>query len=370
MNHEGGSFDQGRRLHDKAQGRAGDGRADAFPSSSDLRREASSGVATISDVAARAGVSTSTVSRFLRGEWVRKGETIAEAVEALGYRPNAAARGLRSRVSHAIAVVGHDIMNPYLAEVIRGVQSVATEHLYLAEGKVAPEEAVLELSSRVDGFICASVTDETDALSALKECGRPSVLLEFEPRDRGHGLDTVVIDDEGGARQGVEYLLTLGHERIGIIAGPSTTSPGRNRLRGAELALKAAGLNLESKYLDVSDFSWQGGYQAAARLMGRDPAPTAIFAVNNLMSLGCLHCLHELGARIPADVSFIGFDPLVSCELFNPPPTTVDRPQSEQGALAMRLLKSRMEGRVSGPARRIVMETHLVVRQSCAAPPG
>jgi DNA-binding LacI/PurR family transcriptional regulator len=334
----------------------------------ELRAGRASGLATISDVAAYAGVSTSTVSRFLRGEWVRKGEAIAEAVALFGYRPNAAARGLRSRVSHAVAVILHDITNPYLAEVVRGVQSVATEHLYLAEGKLAPEEAVLELSSRVDGFICASVTDETDVLNVLKQSKKPAVLLEFEPRERGHGLDTVVVDDVGGARQGIDYLLALGHERIGIIAGPSTTSPGRDRLRGAELAMQAAGRSLDDKYLEVSDFSWEGGYQATARLMGRDPAPTAIFAVNNLMSLGCLHCLHELGAGIPRDVSFIGFDPLVSCEIFNPPPTTIDRPQSEQGALAMRLLKSRLEGRVTGQARRIVLETHLVIRQSCAAP--
>jgi DNA-binding LacI/PurR family transcriptional regulator len=301
---------------------------------------------------------------------VRKGEAIAEAVEALGYRPNAAARGLRSRVTHAIAVVLHDITNPYLAEVVRGVQSVAVEHLYLAEGKHAPEEAVLELSSRVDGFICASVTDESDVLTALKECGRPAVLLEFEPRDPDHGLDTVVVDDEGGARQAIEYLLTLGHTRIGIVAGPSTTSPGRDRLRGAQLALETAGLELEDRYLEVSDFSWEGGYQATARLMGRAPAPTGIFVVNNLMSLGCLQCLHDLGTRIPEDISFIGFDPLVSCELFKPPPTTIDRPQSEQGALAMRLLQSRMAGRVSERARRIVMETHLAVRQSCGPPPA
>jgi DNA-binding LacI/PurR family transcriptional regulator len=331
----------------------------------------------MADVARLAEVSTSTVSRFLRGERVREPERIAKVVEELGYRPNAAARNLRSQRTHAIAVVQHDITNPYLAGVVQGVNSVAGEHrysIYLAEGRVipdgngGPEEAVLDLSSRVDGFICAALTDEDNVLEALHACGRPAVLLEFEPRDPGHGFDVVVVDDETAAKQAVDHLLDLGHTRIGVIAGPDSTSPGRNRLRGVELALEARGLEVPPEYLEVSDFTWDGGYQAAARLMGRSPAPTAIFASNNLMSLGCLYCLRDLGARIPADVSFIGFDPLVSGDLFDPPPTIVDRPQVEQGALAMRLLDNRITGKAQGPPRRIVLSAELVIRESTAPP--
>lgn len=332
----------------------------------------------MSDVAKLADVSVSTVSRFLRGERVREGDRIAKVVEELGYRPNAAARNLRSQRSHAIAVVQHDITNPYLAGVVRGVNSVAFENqysIYLAEGMIAeeegmsgPEEAILDLSSRVDGFICASLTDGDHTLEALQACGRPVVLLEFEPRDPNHGFDVVVVDDESAARQATEYLLGLGHTEIAVIAGPETTSPGRNRLHGIELALGAAGLQLRPQYLEVGDFTWDGGYQAAARLMANSPPPTAIFASNNLMALGALHCLKDLGTRIPDDVSFISFDPLVSGDLFNPPPTTVDRPQVEQGALAMRLLDNRIMGKAEGPPRRMVLSAQLVVRESCAAP--
>lgn len=332
---------------------------------------------TMADVARLADVSISTVSRFLRGETVREPERIAAVVDQLGYRPNAAARNLRSQRNHAIAVVQHDITNPYLAGVVQGVNSVAAEHrysIYLAEGMPggasAPEEAVLDLSSRVDGFICAALTDEDNVLEALESCGRPAVLLEFEPRDPDHGFDVVVIDDETAARQAVGRLLELGHTRIGVIAGPDTTSPGRNRLRGAELALEEHELELAPPLLEVADFTWDGGYQAAARLMGRSPAPTAIFACNNLMALGCLYCLRDLGARIPEEISFIGFDPLVSSELFNPPPTVVDRPQIEQGALAMRLLEGRISGNAQGPPRRIVLSATLVERESCAPPRG
>ncbi len=335
--------------------------------------------ARMSDVAELAEVSISTVSRFLRGEKVRDPDRIARIVDQLGYRPNAAARNLRSQRTHAIAVVQHDITNPYLAGVVRGVNSVAVEHeynIYLVEGMVdgglsgRPENAILDLGSRVDGLICAALSDEDNTMNALRSTRRPVVLIEFEPHDPQHDFDVVVIDEEPASRQAVEYLIGLGHTRIAVIAGPETTSPGRNRLRGAELALEAAGLALPPEFLEVSDFTLEGGYQAAARIMAQVPAPTAIFACNNMMSLGCLHCLHDLGTRIPDDISFVSFDPLVSGDLFNPPPTYVDRPQIEQGALAMRLLDNRIMGKAEGPPRRIVLSTELVTRESCAPPPA
>ncbi len=328
---------------------------------------------TIADVAELAGVSTATVSRFLRGETVRRKEDIAQAIEKLGYTPNAAARNLRSSTTDAVAVIQHDITNPYLAEVVKGVQAVAHEYgysLFLAEGIDEPAKAISGLASRVDGFIHASATDQDGSLEALTQSGKPAVLLEFEPREEEHGFDSVVLDDEGGSRKAIEYLIGLGHVNFGIIAGSIDSSVGRNRLAGATLALEEAGIEVPPEQIEISDFSWEGGYQATARLMGRAPAPTAIFAANNLMSLGSLHCLRDLGIRIPGDVSFISFDPLVSGRLFRPPPTYVDRPQSEQGALAMRLLVGRMLGRVEGPVRKIVMETDLVAGSSCGPPPG
>jgi LacI family transcriptional regulator len=331
---------------------------------------------TMADVAALAEVSISTVSRFLRGETVRQPERIAKVVEELGYRPHAAARDLRSQRTHAIAIVQHDITNPYLAGVVRGVSSIAVEHeysIYLAEGMTAgggsrSENAILDLASRVDGFICAALSDEDNTLAALHAARRPVVLIEFEPREPDPQFDVVVIEDEVGARQAVEYLIGLGHTEIAVIAGPESTSPGRNRLRGAEVALGAAGLNLHSENLEVSDFTLEGGYQAAARILARSPGPTAIFACNNMMALGCLHCIHDLGIRIPDDISFVSFDPLVSGDLFNPVPTVVDRPQIDQGALAMRLLDNRIMGKAEGPPRRIVLSVDLVVRGSCSPP--
>lgn len=332
---------------------------------------------TMLDLAMLAGVSAATVSRHLRGERVRHADRIAAAVAELDYRRNETAQNLRGQRTHSIAVVQRDLTNPYLAAVVQGVHSVAVKHryaIYVAEGVSGdanvpePADTIFDLSSRVDGFIYSALTDGDMALEALQASGLPVVLIESEPREAGHEFDVVVVDDEGAAREAAEYLLSLGHKRLAVIAGPQDTSPGRTRLRGFQAALGAAGLSLDERYLEVADFSWAGGYQATARLLGGSPPPTAIFGANNLMALGCLHCLHDLGIRIPNDISFVGFDPLVSSELFSPPPTLVSRPASEQGALAMRLLDNRMMGKADGPPRRIVLSAELVLRGSCAPP--
>lgn len=327
-------------------------------------------VATIGEVAAAAGVSSATVSRYMRGERVRKAEAVAEAVARLNYRPNAVARGLRMRTTEAVAVVAHDITNPYAAALVRGVQSVAAPRffsVYVAAEADDVEAAIFGVGTRVDGIICAAATDSSH-IEALKATGRPTVLVEFEPADHEHDFDVVVLDNVNGSRRAIDELIRLGHRHIGVIAGPDSISVGRDRLQGPREAAAQAAAEVEL-LVEHSDFSFDGGYQATARLLGRGAAPTAIFAPNNLTALGTLHCIHDLGIPMPDNLSFIGFDPLASHELFTPPPSTVERPESEQGVLAMRLLESRMRGRGPLTPRRIVLETTLKLRASCGPPP-
>lgn len=333
-----------------------------------------SGIVRMTQVAAESGVSVATVSRYLRGHTVRRADAIQEAIERLKYRPNAMARGLRSQTTQAVGVVVHDITNPFSAAVVSGVQSVAGPgqySLYLAGGRTMDMQAMIaDVALRVDGIIFAAATEGSHAIEALEEAGKPTVLLEFEPSDQPHEFDTVKLDNVGGARLAVEHLLGLGHTRIGIVAGPDSISVGRERLEGALQALTAAGIDLDTIPVEPSDFTTESGYQATARLMGRAEAPTAIFTPNNTTSLGCLQCLHDLAVAIPERLSFVGFDPLPSCDLLHPPPTTIDRPEVEQGVLAMRMLENRMAGRGTSAARRVVLETRLVVRGSSAPPPA
>lgn len=332
------------------------------------------GIVRMTQVAEASGVSVATVSRYLQGHTVRRADEIQKAIERLKYRPNAMARGLRSQTTQAVGVVVHDITNPFSAAVVSGVQSVAGPRqysLYLAGGGDMDLTAIIaDIALRVDGIIFAAATEGSHAIEALEEAGKPTVLLEFEPSDQPHEFDTVKLDNVGGARSGVEHLLGLGHTQIGIVAGPDRISVGRERLTGALQALEAAGLDLDAIPVEPSDFTTAGGYQATARLMGRANAPTAIFTPNNTTSLGCLQCLHDLAVGVPENVSFVGFDPLPACDLLNPPPTTIDRPESEQGVLAMRMLESRMAGRGLRTPRHVVLETRLTVRNSSGPPPA
>lgn len=330
--------------------------------------------ATIVDVAEAAGVSAMTVSRFLRGESVRAAERIERAVDELAFRPSAAARTLRSGRTLAVALVVPDITNPYFAAVVRGVESVARAGGYTVilansdEDRDREQSALEAVLGRVDGVILAPV-DESDRNGDLaREVGLALVHLD-RATERGSAVDSVLVDNAGGAASAVAHLAGLGHRRIATIAGPPSSTPGRERLEGFLRGLEAAGLQPAQDHVERCDFREAGGAAAMGRLWSLPVRPTAVFVANNQMTLGALGWLRRAGVRVPDDVSIIGFDDHAFSDLLDPPLTVIDRPMEEQGAAAMELLLDRLTG--GGPAepRRIVLPTSLVVRRSCAPPP-
>lgn len=329
---------------------------------------------TIKDVAARAGVSVATVSRFLNGARVRQAAQIEQAVELLAFRPNQLARSLKSGSTRTIGVLVPDISNPFFADVVKGAESVmrAGEYSLLlcnTDESVERERVVAAtlLQKRVDGILMAPATEWSDAPLMLQARHIPVVFIDR--RIEADGFDIVLVDNIAGARQAAEYFVSLGHERIAVISGPLDTTPGRERYEGFVEGLRVRGRELEERYLQVADFREDGGYQAALRLLAVRPPPTALFVANNLMAIGALRAMHNLGVQIPREMSFISFDDLALAELTTPPLTVVSRPSTEQGVLAMRLLQFRMEKSPDAAARKIVLETRLVVRGSCAGPP-
>ena len=324
-------------------------------------------------MARRAGVSTASVTRFLRGQRVRSASAIAEAVRALDYRPSEVARSLKSGVTRSIGVVVPDVSNPFFAAVVKGAESVSRLDMYnislcnTDESAEREHEVLAALRGRVDGLILAPVTEQAETVADLRRAEVPIVLLDREFHGNT-GFDAVLVDNAGGARQAVEHLVGLGHERIGLISGPIDTTPGRGRYEGFVAALGDAGIELDEAHVQQGDFREEGGYQAALRLLAVQPPLTAIFAANNLMSIGALRALRDMGASVPGDVSFIGFDDHALAELLAPPLTVIDRPTEEQGALAMRLLLNRLGGATGDKPRRIVLDTTLRSRGSCAPP--
>jgi LacI family transcriptional regulator len=327
---------------------------------------------TIHDVAAAAGVSAATVSRYLAGQPVRRGEQIRVAIERLDFRPRPAAQSLKSGTTGSIAVIVPDISDPYFAAVVKGVESISRQDswhifLYNTEEDGEREAAILrELRGRVDGVILTPADESLEAQQRLLSTKIPIVLLDREI-NAGDEFDKVLIDNEGGAAQAAEYLLGLGHRRIGVISGPLATTPGRTRYAGFMSKLESAAVELPASHIQISDFREDGGYQSTLRLLALELPPSAIFVSNNLMCAGVLRALHDMRVSVPSEVSVIGFDDLHLAELLSPPLTVIGRPTEEQGRLAIRLLLNRLAGRSVKP-RTIVLDTRLVIRESCAIP--
>ncbi|MBA2517161.1 MAG: LacI family DNA-binding transcriptional regulator [Solirubrobacterales bacterium] len=325
---------------------------------------------TIHDVARTAEVSAATVSRHLQGANVRAADRVRQAIEDLGFRPQPAAQSLKSRITRSVAVVVPDITDPYFASVVKGVESIARHDgynifLYNSEEDGAREAGIIaDLYGRVDGVILTPADESPSAGARLESAGMPTVLLDREC-GAPERFDAVLVDNEGGAAQAARHLLELGHTDIGVICGPLDTTPGRTRHDGFLAVLKERGVELADGRVQISDFREEGGYQTALRMLALETPPTAVFVSNNLMCAGVLRALHDMRVSVPEELSVIGFDDLHLAELLNPPLTVIGRPTEEQGALAMRLLLNLLGGGAARP-RRIVLDTRLVIRESCA----
>lgn len=326
--------------------------------------------ATISDVARTAGVSTSSVSRHLKGLAVQRADRIAEAMNELEFRPSEVARWLKSGKTLALGLVVPDVTNPFFAAVVKGAESVANAAGYsvvLCNTDESPDrehDVLAAMRGRVDGLLLAPARDDAETVESLDELGVPVVLVDRTLPDPGP-TDSVLIDNAGGAAAAARHLLDLGHRHLALISGPLDTTPGAERHDSFVAACVAADADV---VVDHGDFREDGGYQAAMRLFGRADAPTAVLAANNLMTVGLLRALHDLGLRVPDAVSVIGFDDHVLADLLDPPLTVIDRATDMQGAVATRMLLARLSDTASGAGRTVRLETSLVVRSSTGPP--
>lgn len=330
----------------------------------------------LKDVALRAGVSVSTVSRVLTGSPLVNAETrdrVQQAMDALEYRPSRVARRLRGDRGEAslLGLIVPDIRNPFFAEVARGVERVAQAHSRMVfVGNSDEDEAVerryLELmrAERVDGIILPASSDNATTVVELARGGLPVVCLDRRlPRAT---LDTVVADNLEGAYEAVCHLLQIGHRRIGFIGGRALLSTTHERREGYRRALGDAGVAFDEALVRAGDSRQEGGRQMTHELLTTPRPPTALLVGNNLMTLGALEMIHALGLRIPDDVAVVGYDDMPWAVAFNPPLTAVRQPAQELGRRAAELLLAR----IADPSRSttlVTLKPELVVRQSCGA---
>jgi LacI family transcriptional regulator len=332
---------------------------------------------TLSDVAQAAGVHPGTASRALnpatRGRVSpATARRVLAAAGRLGYLPNSLARGLRTRRSYTVGIMVPDLTNPLFPPIVRGVDEVLGPAGYSGlvantdNDEIREELLFAALRARqADGFIVATAHREAPLLDRMAEARVPMVLVNRTTDNRA--IPAVVPDEAAGVRTAVRHLVSLGHRRIGHLAGPQGLSTGHGRYRAYLDAM--AGQGLEPGPVSFADaFTEAAGRAAGGGLLAAGPRPTAVVAGNDLLAIGLLDLLDEAGLRCPGDVSVVGFndDPMLS--RMATPLTTVRIPQREIGCEAARLLLSLISE--PGPARLLLLPTRLIERASTAPPPA
>jgi LacI family transcriptional regulator len=335
---------------------------------------------TLKDVARLAGVHPATASRALSPETrLLVSEETAKRVQAaatqLGYRPNTVARSLRTRRSHTVGVLIPDLNNPLFPPIVRGIEDRLAASGYVAligntDGNEDRERRVFEQmrARHVDGFVFATARLQNPLLAEAAADGVPVVLVNRVAEDQA--LPAVTVDNERGVALAIGHLTSLGHQRIGHIAGPQRVSTGLERYRGFCSAMSDAGLEVRDEDVAFADaYSVEAGYRGARQILAAPGGtPTAIAAGNDMLAVGCYRAMEEAGMACPTDVSVVGFNNMAFIDMIRPALTTVSFGHYQEGTEAAQLLIERMNG-ATGPGKVLFLVPELVVRDS-TAPPG
>ncbi|MFZ4450692.1 catabolite control protein A [Salibacterium aidingense] len=306
---------------------------------------------TIYDVAREAGVSMATVSRVVNGNPNVKPATrkkVLDAIEGLGYRPNAVARGLASKKTTTVGVIIPDISSIFFAELARGIEDIATMYKYniiLCNSDQNKEKEIhlinTMLEKQVDGilFMGGEITEEH--AETFKRSSVPIVLAAT--LDENREMPSVNIDYQQAAFDAVSELINSGVQRVGMVTGPlEDPVNGYQKFSGYKKACEELGHGFDENLVAVGDYTYDAGLEAAQKLMGLDKAPTAIFAATDEMALGVIHGLQDTGVKVPEDVQVVGFDNTRLAQMVRPTLTTVVQPMYDIGAVSMRLLTKYM----------------------------
>jgi DNA-binding LacI/PurR family transcriptional regulator len=336
-------------------------------------------MANMKEIARMAGVSLGTVSHVLNNsagvrEPLRR--RVLDAVNAAGYQPSQLARGLRRDKTNMIAMIIPDLTNPFFPAVVRGAEDLAFSNGYrliLCNTDNDHSKELVHLNELrtflPTGLIVipSNFSDLTAQAESYRKVGTGVVCIDRLPRDwKG---DSVTADNEEGAYSASRYLLQLGHTQLATITGPLHLTNAQERLSGFNRAIREARVHLAPEYVQETTFDKQGGYSKTTLLLRMIPRPTAIFAGNDLIALGTLLAIRDAGLRCPEDISVVGFDNLELAETTNPALSSVSQPGYQLGMTAARILLDRVQGD-KGPAKHIVLETALKIRQSVAPPPN
>ncbi len=337
----------------------------------------------IVDVAKRAGVSVTTVSRVISNSShpvsAETRDRVLAAARALDFAPSALARALVNSESRIIGIIVGDASDPYFATIVRAISDAALEAGYLTLICNSDRIPEIELNFvqmlrnyRADGIIFAGGgLDDEDYVSQMLD-----LLAWFETQRvpvvalGAHFFDApqVSIDNQQAGQDMTDYLIGLGHRRIGLIAGPSVLTTSGLRAGGYRAALEAHGIEFDDALVIESNFNFEDGEAAADALLALPTPPTAIFATNDIMAIGCITRLRERGVAVPEQISVVGFDDVAAAQYVHPPLTTIRVPMKEMGAAGVTQLLRMKKGEETVEPMHLL--THSLVVRASAAPPG
>ncbi len=332
----------------------------------------------IKDIARAAGVSHPTVSRALSNSPLVNADTksrIQRLAREMGYSPDALARSLVSGRSRTIGVVVTTIADPFIAEVVQGIEDAAHVQGYtviLCNSHADPEREIGAVetlrSKRVDGVIVTSSRVGALYLEHLERIGVPVVLVNNHSAGSGRYTFSVSIDNQHGGYLATEHLVQLGHRRIAYITGPANNSDDLGRLTGYRHVLEESGTRFDPRLVVQGTGTVAGVETSLAHLMSLDQPPTAVFCYNDMTAIGLMRAAVAIGLTVPDDLSVVGFDDIPFASYMRPALTTVAQQKAEMGrwAVEMALELISMPEPAVGEFSDQEFEGHLVLRESTA----
>ncbi len=330
---------------------------------------------TIFQVASAAGVSYGTVSRVINNDRHVKAETrsrVLEVMESLGYVVDRKARSLASGRSHIIAVSAPDLGTGYIGEIMHGIDAESSQAnydimLYTTHRLEVKEQRFVTTIAQgmAEGAIMVLPRNPAVYLESLEQLKFPYVLIDHQGiNNTGPAVGAT---NWQGAFNATEYLIQLGHKRIGFITGSMDLGSARDRLAGYQAALRTHHLPQDKELVYEGDFQQPDGYAGGNHLLDLPNPPTAIFASNDVMAMSLIDSVSAHGLRCPEDISVMGFDDIPQSAYTHPALTTVRQPLEKMGRVATQMLLDYLKD-PSVPMRRIELPTELIIRDSCRAP--
>lgn len=331
---------------------------------------------TIREVAKMADVSVATVSHVIaKTKYVSPELTVRvnSAIEKLNYKPSSIARSLKVKKTFYIGVIVPDIKNPYFAEIVRGIESVAVKKgyqifLYNTDGDLKREEKAYNsfLSHKVDGIIC--VAPRIDEALLQKFASIPIVVMDRALETSHPKIGTVYTNNYKSSSEVAKYLLAKGHKRFICIAGPKQFVPNvKKRVLGFSEKIREAGIEDKDLKIYYGSFSFESGYALMSKVLELKDRPTAAFVCSDIMAWGAIEAAKAKGVKIPEDMAIIGFDDVYFAALLTPALTTISQKKFEAGEIAMQVFLDQNEESLHNKTltnQEIILNYKLVVRES------